>query len=169
MIATGSVAVRRHVHIADMQPPPPPPAATGAYLQFGGRQSTLASLPHCGRFVLCAPAAGAAAPAPLELAEGEVVCDAAAATVSVVEEWKKRVCAGCFEVAAGRLELHCLACDQAYYCSAACKAEHWETGGAGGGGAPHSQLCGALQRFSGLKVGGSATSCISVAFACFCG
>ena len=40
--------------------------------------------------------------------------------VSTVEEWKKRACANCFAVAAGRQTLHCEYCSQVFYCSAAC-------------------------------------------------
>jgi SET and MYND domain-containing protein len=94
--------------------------------------------------VVCAPGAGQPA-----LLAGHVVCMAPALAVSVVEEWKKRVCASCFGVGAGRLEWHCATCDQAYYCSAACQATHLAAGGPAA--APHAALCPALRQFARLK------------------
>ena len=83
------------------------------------------------------------------LAAGEVVCAAPVHALSVLEEWKKRVCAYCFAVAPGRLSCSCSDCEQAFYCGAACRAAHREHGGIGS--VAHALVCPALRRFPALK------------------
>jgi len=87
--------------------------------------------------------------APYALAPCTVVCTAPVHVLSVLEEWKKRVCASCFAVAPGRQTHSCAACDQAWYCSDACCARHTKVGGVGG--VAHSLVCPALRKFPALK------------------
>ena len=87
--------------------------------------------------------------APYALAPGTVVCCAPVHVLSVLEEWKKRVCASCFTVAPGRQTHNCAACDQAWYCSETCRARHAKVGGVGG--VAHSLVCPALRKFPALK------------------
>lgn len=95
------------------------------------------------------PALGRHVIASRELAAGDVVCAAPVHALSVLEEWKKRVCACCFKVAPGRLSLACPSCEQAFYCDEACRAAHSERGGIGS--VRHALVCPALRRFPALK------------------
>ena len=79
------------------------------------------------------------------------MCVAPAYAVTVCEEWHKRCCSECFEIAAGRLEICCARCDQCYYCDDRCKAAH---------AARHAPCCPALQRFSTLKKEGKETMAV---------
>jgi len=95
------------------------------------------------------PAQGRHVLATRALAAGEVVCVAPVHALSVLEEWKKRVCAHCFTVAPGRLSCSCSECEQAFYCGAECRAAHRERGGIGS--VAHALVCPALRRFPALK------------------
>ena len=95
------------------------------------------------------PAQGRHVLATRALSAGEVVCAAPVHALSVLEEWKKRVCANCFTVAPGRLSCSCSDCEQAFYCGAACRAAHRERGGIGS--VAHALVCPALRRFPALK------------------
>lgn len=84
-----------------------------------------------------------------DLSPGHVACLAPAHCLSVVEEWKRRTCAWCFSIGAGRLETRCAACDQAFYCNRACMDAHASSSRPGC--VRHSDVCPALARFTSLK------------------
>lgn len=99
--------------------------------------------------VHCTPVKGRHVRATRALSAGEVVCAAPVHALSVLEEWKKRVCANCFIVAPGRLSCSCSGCEQAFYCGAACRVAHSQRGGIGS--VAHALVCPALRRFPALK------------------
>lgn len=96
-----------------------------------------------GRFVVARP--DLAAPLPT----GTTVCSSPVHAVSVMETWRKRVCARCFQVAEKRLDCHCTVCNQAFYCSGACKDRH--AGQGSPGTSAHSTLCPALATLGRAK------------------
>ena len=85
------------------------------------------------------------------IAPGTVVCESAALAVVVVEEWKRRACASCLVISEGRLSMSCEMCDQCYYCTDACRAQH---------AADHAAVCPALRRFASLKRVGKETMAV---------
>ena len=94
-----------------------------------------------------------------DLAAGTVVCTSPAYALSTFEEYKKRVCACCFTVAAGRLEHRCAACDQVYYCNASCRAAHAAHGAAGS--LPHALTCPVLAALGPVrKCGGKSLQAV---------
>jgi hypothetical protein len=108
-----------------------PPGGGGRH-RGGGRSVVAAPPPHCSH-----------------VERGVVVCRSPAFVLSVIEEWKKRVCARCFAIGGARLSHRCTGCDQAYYCSAGCRSAHWVHGGSGT--SPHARTCAALRCFSLAK------------------
>ena len=118
-----------------LPPPPLPVIGPLCALQENAAQ---------GRFVVARPDLPSAA-----LAAGTAVCESPAYAVSVMETWRKRACARCFSVAAKRLECRCTACDQAWYCSEACRDEHAAHGSPGT--SRHVDVCPALATLTAAK------------------
>jgi len=119
------------------------------------RSALMRTSAGAGRFMLAAS----------DVAAGTVVCEAPAHCVCAFEEWRKRACACCFQLATGRLTVRCADCEHAFYCSEECRRRHWARGSAGT--APHAHLCRALQRFAPLrKYGKSTANVLRLLFEC---
>lgn len=57
-----------------------------------------------------------------DFARGDIVLVSEAYLTALLPSHKKRICAACGHDCGRRLPIHCAACGEAYYCSAACRA-----------------------------------------------
>ncbi|UPR02208.1 SET domain-containing protein [Chloropicon primus] len=93
------------------------------------------------------------------LKQGDVVLRSDAFERGILGNYKKRVCSFCFKDAKKRLHIHCRDCEQAWYCSEACREAHKRSGG-------HSLLhCKILSGFGSSKFNGAMESIIKILLA----
>ncbi|BDA44739.1 probable N-lysine methyltransferase SMYD2 at C-terminar half [Coccomyxa sp. Obi] len=86
-----------------------------------------------------------------KLLQAEKVLESEAYLTTVLPSWKKRICRGCFTAHSSRLSIKCQ-CNQAWYCSEACRESHASLGTSGAQcPVPHSLVCPVLSHFGGCK------------------
>ncbi|CAL8469524.1 g9065 [Coccomyxa elongata] len=86
-----------------------------------------------------------------KLLQREKVLESEAYLTTVLPSWKKRICRGCFAAHSSRLSIKCQ-CNQAWYCSEACRESHARSGTNGAQcPVPHSLVCPVLSHFGGCK------------------
>lgn len=70
-----------------------------------------------------------------DFAQGETVLVSEAYLTALLSSHKKRICAACLHDCGRRLTVHCGSCDEAWYCSEACREAH------AAGAAPSGDQC----------------------------
>jgi hypothetical protein len=86
------------------------------------------------------------------LKQGDTVFESPAYLQAVVPQARKKVCTACRACHAARLPVRCTHCDQAYYCSAACRDSHAHLG-ATESPLRHSVLCPVLRLLAAYRCG----------------